>query len=139
MMQHGRRVPTFSNARYLSSRREWEHWSQSKEKRDRLLMEDSVRPVHDAGLVGWIEGGHQVTSEISTEFTPGHSPGHMAVRIRPRGHEGVVTGGLTHAVGRYYDGFERAGSRWRFKSRICDVEWPGAELDPAQLRRPPSV
>jgi SnoaL-like protein len=43
------------------------------------------------------------------------------------------------AVGRYYDSFERAGGRWRFKSRVCDVEWPGAELDPAQLRRPPSV
>jgi 3-phenylpropionate/cinnamic acid dioxygenase small subunit len=42
------------------------------------------------------------------------------------------------STGRYYDTFERSGGHWRFKSRVCDVEWPGAELDPAALRRPPS-
>jgi 3-phenylpropionate/cinnamic acid dioxygenase small subunit len=42
------------------------------------------------------------------------------------------------AVGRYYDTFEQSGGRWRFKSRICDVEWQGAQLDPLMLCRPPS-
>jgi len=96
MLDNGRWVPTFPNARYLLSRREWDHWSQSTDKETRLIMEDSVRPVIEAGLVDWIEGGHQVTPEIATEFTPGHSPGHMAVRIRSGGHEGVVTGDLIH-------------------------------------------
>jgi SnoaL-like domain len=49
--------------------------------------------------------------------------------------DGVWT---TAAVGRYYDTMEYAGGRWRFTSRICDVEWPGA-TEPLKLRRPPSV
>jgi 3-phenylpropionate/cinnamic acid dioxygenase small subunit len=43
------------------------------------------------------------------------------------------------ATGRYYDTLEFTTGRWRFKSRICDVEWEGAGTDPAKLRRPPSV
>ena len=43
-----------------------------------------------------IEGGHRLTNEVATELTPGHSPGHMAVRITSGGHEGVVTGDLIH-------------------------------------------
>ncbi len=48
-------------------------------------------------------------------------------------------GWITAAAGRYYDTLEFSGGRWRFKSRICDVEWDGAGFDPARLRRPPSV
>jgi hypothetical protein len=43
------------------------------------------------------------------------------------------------AAGRYYDTLEFIAGRWRFKSRICDVEWDGVRFDPSKLRRPPSV
>jgi hypothetical protein len=43
------------------------------------------------------------------------------------------------AAGRYYDTLEFSAGRWRFKSRICDVEWDGIAFDPAKLRRPPSI
>jgi len=42
------------------------------------------------------------------------------------------------AAGRYYDTVEFAGGRWRFKSRICDIEWDGVRFDPSKLRRPPA-
>ena len=45
---------------------------------------------------------------------------------------------MTAAAGRYYDTLELSGGRWRFKTRICDVEWDGAKFDEAKLRRPPS-
>jgi glyoxylase-like metal-dependent hydrolase (beta-lactamase superfamily II) len=96
MLENGRWVPTFPKARYLLSRREWDYWSQSKDKEIQLILDDSVRPVIDAGAVDWIEGGHRVTREVATEPTPGHSPGHMSVRISSNGHEGVVTGDLIH-------------------------------------------
>jgi glyoxylase-like metal-dependent hydrolase (beta-lactamase superfamily II) len=96
MLEGGRWVPTFPNARYLLSRREWDHWSQSTDKEILRIMEDSVRPVIDAGAVDWIEGGYRLTGEVATELTPGHSPGHMSVRITSGGHEGVVTGDLIH-------------------------------------------
>jgi SnoaL-like domain len=42
------------------------------------------------------------------------------------------------AAGRYYDTLEFSNGRWRFKSRICDVEWDGIAFESAKLRRPPS-
>jgi SnoaL-like domain len=43
------------------------------------------------------------------------------------------------AAGRYYDTLEFSGGRWRFKSRMCNIEWDGVAFDPAKLRRPPSA
>jgi hypothetical protein len=43
------------------------------------------------------------------------------------------------AAGRYYDTLEFVRGRWRFISRMCDVQWEGARFDPSRLRRPPSL
>jgi glyoxylase-like metal-dependent hydrolase (beta-lactamase superfamily II) len=95
-------VPTFTQARYLFGRTEWEHWSESTEAEDddvaeeRVVVEDSVRPVVDAGLVDLVESNHRLTDEVRLEPTPGHTPGHVSVRIRSRGEEAVITGDLIH-------------------------------------------
>ena len=39
---------------------------------------------------------HVVTDEVRLEGTPGHTPGHVAVRISSRGEEALITGDLTH-------------------------------------------
>jgi glyoxylase-like metal-dependent hydrolase (beta-lactamase superfamily II) len=96
MLDGDKWVPTFPNARYLISRKEWDHWSQSKEEDFRQPVEDSVRPVIDAGLVDWVEPDHRITSEVSLEPTPGHTPGHVSVRISSGGKDAVVTGDLMH-------------------------------------------
>jgi glyoxylase-like metal-dependent hydrolase (beta-lactamase superfamily II) len=92
----GRWVPTFPNARYLVVRREWEHWSREDDRSMGDLLGDSVKPVFDAGLVDLVEPGHAVTSEVALEPTPGHTPGHVSVRIRSGGAEAVITGDLMH-------------------------------------------
>jgi len=95
-------VPTFAEARYLFGRTEWEHWSATAESdapeaaEDRVVVEDSVRPVVDAGLVELVESDHVITEEVQLEPTPGHTPGHVSVRIRSRGEEAVITGDLIH-------------------------------------------
>jgi glyoxylase-like metal-dependent hydrolase (beta-lactamase superfamily II) len=89
-------IPTFGRARYLFGRTEWEHWSETAEFEDRDVVEDSVRPVVDAGLVDLVESDHLITDEIQLEPTPGHTPGHVSVRIRSRGEEAVITGDLIH-------------------------------------------
>src|SRR6516162_8872168 len=43
-------VPTFPNARYLFSRREWEYWSRVEDNADGDVVGDSVAPIVDAGL-----------------------------------------------------------------------------------------
>ena len=59
-------------------------------------MADSVRPVIDAGLADWVASDHAVTAEVRLEPTPGHTPGHVSVRIRSQGDEAVITGDLMH-------------------------------------------
>ena len=96
MRMEDRWVPTFPNARYLFSRKEWEHWSAAPPGADRDVQDDSVRPVLDAGLADLVEMDHRVTDEVRLEPTPGHTPGHVSVRIASRGEEAVITGDLMH-------------------------------------------
>ncbi len=93
----GKWVPTFPKACYLFGRREWEHWtSAAAEHRDGDVMGDSVRPIIDAGLAELVDMDQVLTPEVRLEPTPGHTPGHVSVRISSRGEEAVITGDLMH-------------------------------------------
>jgi glyoxylase-like metal-dependent hydrolase (beta-lactamase superfamily II) len=92
-------VPTFPKARYLFGRIEYEHWMElyrTKGYHDLLHVEECVMPIIEAGLVDLIEMEHQINGEISLEPTPGHTPGHVSVRIRSRGDEAIITGDMLH-------------------------------------------
>ena len=92
----GRWVPTFPRARHLFARREWEHWSAERDEAARRVMADSVAPIVDAGLADLVEMDHRISDEIWLEPTPGHTPGHVSVRLRSGGAEAVITGDLMH-------------------------------------------
>ncbi|HMH76417.1 MAG TPA: MBL fold metallo-hydrolase, partial [Candidatus Udaeobacter sp.] len=95
-LDDGRWFPTFPRARYLFARREWEHWTSEDDDGTRRIMADSVAPVLDAGLAELVSMDHQVTDEIRLEPTPGHTPGHVSVRLTSRGADAVITGDLMH-------------------------------------------
>jgi glyoxylase-like metal-dependent hydrolase (beta-lactamase superfamily II) len=92
----GRWEPTFPKARYLLGRTEWEHWRREEDAETRTILADSVEPIFDAGLVDLVESDHRLCDEVSLEPTPGHTPGHVSVRISSRGEEAIVTGDLMH-------------------------------------------
>jgi glyoxylase-like metal-dependent hydrolase (beta-lactamase superfamily II) len=92
----GQWVPTFPRARYLVTRQEWEHWSQSEEHWTQIVMADSVRPIFEAGLVDLVDVHSLVHETIRFEPTPGHTPGHVSVHIASQGEEAVITGDLVH-------------------------------------------
>lgn len=92
MQADGRWVPTFDRARYLFVRREYDHWAVEAGG----PFEDSVRPVVEAGLVDWTEPDARITDEVFLEPTPGHTPGHVCVRISSRGEEAVISGDILH-------------------------------------------
>jgi glyoxylase-like metal-dependent hydrolase (beta-lactamase superfamily II) len=96
MLVDGKWTPTFPRARYLIGRKEWEHWSKASEPDTRALLDDSVRPVFEAGLADLVESDARITDEIRLEPTPGHTPGHHSVRIFSRGQEAVITGDMMH-------------------------------------------
>ena len=95
-LENGRWVPTFPRARHLFARREWEHWSAERDADTRRIMADSVTPVLDAGLAQLVDADHRVSDELWVEPTPGHTPGHLSVRLRSGDSEAVITGDLMH-------------------------------------------
>jgi glyoxylase-like metal-dependent hydrolase (beta-lactamase superfamily II) len=94
----GKWVPTFSRARYLIGRAEYDYWRAEEANADpaRSPFHDSVKPVFEAGLVDLVETDHRVCDEVSLEPTLGHTPGHVSVRIRSKGQEALITGDFTH-------------------------------------------
>lgn len=95
-LDNGRWVPTFPRARYLFNEKEYAFWRDDEEKQFGDVFTDSVKPVFDAGLVDLVGTDHVAGEGVAFEPTPGHTPGHVSVRIRSRGEDAVITGDLMH-------------------------------------------
>ena len=97
MLVDGEWLPTFPNARYLIGKQEYEYWdSADPGELNGGVMDDSVRPVFDAGLVDLVDMDHQGCEEICFEATTGHTPGHVSIHIRSEGEEALITGDCIH-------------------------------------------
>ena len=94
MLVDGEWLPTFPNARYLVGETEWRYWD--GQDSSATILADSVRPVVDAGLVDFVAVDHVVCDEVRLEPTPGHTPGHVSVRISSAGSEALITGDCIH-------------------------------------------
>lgn len=97
MLVDGEWVPTFPNARYLLAEKEFNYWNAAdSDALNNGVMEDSVGPVVDAGLVDLVDWEHQVCPEVSLSPTPGHTPGHVSIQIRSQGQSALITGDCFH-------------------------------------------
>lgn len=96
-MVDGKWLPTFRNARYLMGRVEYEHWSKHPDRPDMVsVLGDSVTPILDAGLATLVDTDALICEEVSLVPTPGHTPGHVSVKIASRGEEALITGDFVH-------------------------------------------
>ncbi|MFJ6464531.1 MBL fold metallo-hydrolase [Streptomyces sp. NPDC091387] len=97
---NGEWVPTFPNARYLTSRAEREFWAtyDMEEPREQMFR-DSVIPVEQAGLLSTVDVPHE-GAEIAPGLrlipTPGHTPGHVAVELTSQGETALISGDCVH-------------------------------------------
>ena len=119
MLVDGHWVPTFPKARYLMGRVEYRHWTTQREREDMaVVLADSVAPVWAAGLVDLVETDHRICDEISLLPTPGHTPGHVSLRIASMGEEAPITGDFMH-----------------HPCQIARPDWSStADSDPAEAR-----
>lgn len=97
----GRWVPTFPRARYVFSRKEYEHWRQKDaEPMHREAFVDSVLPVIEAGQADLVESDHVVHREIGDgiwlDDIGGHSPGLVAIHAERGGGHALFTGDCFH-------------------------------------------
>lgn len=101
-LEKGRWVPTFPNAKYIFSAREYAYWENVAKtgivpprQRDGIWQTNCL-PIVEAGQAELVDGFHQIDDYVTLEPTPGHSPGHCCVRIRSNGLEAVALGDLMH-------------------------------------------
>lgn len=90
-------VPTFPNARYLIGKQEFQYWSEvDPTTMGEDIMSDSIQPVLEAGLVDLVASDHRVSREVRLKPTPGHTPGHVSIRIESEGEQALITGDCIH-------------------------------------------
>ncbi|MFP6682856.1 MAG: MBL fold metallo-hydrolase [Gammaproteobacteria bacterium] len=102
-MVDGKWVPTFPNASYLMSKQDLDFWGSIDANTEddfmqlqRKVFDDSMQPVLDAGLAKPVEGAAEVCEGVRLVPTPGHTPGHVSVRIDSAGESALITGDFIH-------------------------------------------
>ena len=120
-LEGGRWVPTFPQARYVIPGEEWEFWKwEAAEGREASgCIADSVTPIVEAGGAALVDARHEIAPGLRFEPTPGHTPGHVAVRLTTPAGEAVFSGDLMHRT------VQVAEPQW--SSRFCH--------DPAHARK----
>lgn len=99
MLEDGRWVPTFPNARYLIGRAEHDFWraaATERESDDVAILADSVQPLFDHHLVELVETDHRLCDEVRLVATPGHTPGHVSVRIESGSADALLSADIMH-------------------------------------------
>jgi glyoxylase-like metal-dependent hydrolase (beta-lactamase superfamily II) len=99
---NGRWVPTFPNARYLFSRIENDHWDPSVGDRRAQnpgragVYDDSVLPVIQSGQSTLLEGEHAIDDSLLVQPAPGHTPGHVVLKLDDGAGRALFCGDVLH-------------------------------------------
>jgi glyoxylase-like metal-dependent hydrolase (beta-lactamase superfamily II) len=106
-LRDGRWVPTFPNAKYVFSRAERDRWdpkhgAATKPIATHAVFLDSVLPVIEAGQDFMVEGEDEIGDGLHIMPTPGHTPGHVSIRLLSGRHEGIFTGVMHQPIQVYY-------------------------------------
>ena len=96
-LRDGKWVPTFPNARYVMATPEIEFFATPAGEKRRMVFEDSILPVIEAGLSDELgaEGGEYLPG-IRFHPTPGHCVGHMSIESESAGERALFTGDVWH-------------------------------------------
>jgi glyoxylase-like metal-dependent hydrolase (beta-lactamase superfamily II) len=96
-LRDGRWVPTFPNARYIFARREWESWEALHRQTPQPQIVDSILPVIEARQAQFVGDDFALDDEVWLEPTPGHTAGHVSIRLSSGDANAVITGDCIHS------------------------------------------
>jgi len=99
LQQQGTRwVPTFPNARYWVSRKDWDACHDPAVQPARFPNAPTcVWPLAELGLVEFMGDEHNLTRDLRTIPTPGHTPGHMCLMVTSGGERAIILGDAAHS------------------------------------------
>lgn len=89
-------APLFPNARYHVARADWRAFSRMARMNGAPYLHTQVVPLEEMGVLELFDGEVALTSEVVTMPTPGHTPGHVSLRISSAGESAVIAGDATH-------------------------------------------
>ena len=117
-LEDGRWLPCFPNARYVWGRVETDHWldpTQGLRMQPEAaeVVEDSIRPILEAGLVQQIEDGEEFLPGMRVRLAPGHTVGQLEMWLRSNGECAVFTADILHQPMQIY--------RPAWNSRFCEL------------------
>ncbi len=98
-LENGIWVPTFRNAEYLSNDAELASLKArgaAGSLVNQLLYQDSVLPVVNSGQLRMVTTDHGVCGGVALEPSPGHTAGHVSVRISSGADTAIATGDMIH-------------------------------------------
>jgi len=148
-LQDGRWVPTFPNARYVFSEREYKYNLALSRERGAVakiqqqagmgtprrqpldgVFEDSVMPIVEAGLDQRIEVDNTAIEGFRFHATPGHSIDHASISVISRGETALFWGDIMHhplqfrrpGTNSVYCEFPKAARQSRYKAMRLAAE-----------------
>lgn len=89
---HRTLVPTFSRARYLIGRIEWEDATSRAPELVTAYPMQNLTPLADAGVVELIEGDAEIVPGLRAMLTGGHTRGHLALKFESTGQTALFIG-----------------------------------------------
>jgi glyoxylase-like metal-dependent hydrolase (beta-lactamase superfamily II) len=100
-LENGKWVPTFPNAKYIFTRDEFERWDERRpdhvpRESEEFVFADSVLPVEEAGQMVLVDDCYTVDDLLTVEPAPGHTPGHVKIRLKTAGQQAMFCGDVIH-------------------------------------------
>lgn len=92
-LEDGRWVPTFPNAKYIFPDDDYVHFSADPD----VVYQESVLPVIAANQAELVASDHALGDAVSLIPTPGHTPGHVSVKVSSDQSAAVITGDAIHS------------------------------------------
>ena len=108
-LENGRWVPTFPKARYLFSRIEHDYWDpkvgdrRAKAPGRAGVYDDSVLPVIQSKQAVLLDGAHAIDDRLLVEPSPGHTPGHVVLKLSDQGEKALFCGDVLHHPVQVYE------------------------------------
>lgn len=81
----GQREPAFPSAEYLVGRREYEDACNPNERTRATYSLDNYQPLQETGQLRLLDRDCAIAPGVAALSTPGHTPGHMSLRLESRG------------------------------------------------------
>lgn len=87
-------IPTFPRAEYWIQRQEWADAAFPNERTRAVYLPENFLPIKEVEQLHLLNGDTQVTSEVRTVITRGHTRAHQSVVIESEGEVALYTGDL---------------------------------------------